>query len=237
MPHKKDHKIRVEDLFWQSPIPQPRRELTDEEFEAIFNQRAREYREGLLEESSSPVDWFINPAEGQEVSYKGSTYDPALGGASPLNYQALGIIPPQPESIFDIGFITDIKYDPKAHRIPVNPHYQHYPADISGVKFGTVLPDRRKIEGLILQAAEFAGVRPMYTEGFRTPAQNKLVGGDEHSKHLTGQAFDVSIRGGDTPENRAYFAKLEELLHPLGFGLEYFHSKNHIHIQYPRKER
>ena len=237
MAHRKDHKIRVEDLFWQSPIPQPRSELTDEEFEAIFKERAREHREGLLGEPSSPVDWFISPAEGQEMVRKGSTYDPALGGASPLNYQALGIIPPQPESIFDIGFITDIKYDPKAHRIPVNPHYQHYPADISGVKFGTVLPDRRKIEGLILQAAEFAGVRPMYTEGFRTPAQNKLVGGDEHSKHLTGQAFDVSIRGGDTPENRAYFSKLEELLHPLGFGLEYFHSKNHIHIQYPRKER
>ena len=186
---------------------------------------------------SSVLDWFISPAEGQSLAYKGSTYDPALGSDSPPNYQALGLIPQEPTSLFNTGFVTDIKHDPGAFRIPVNPRYQHYPADMSGVKFGTVLPDRIKVEGLILQAAEFAGVNPMYTEGIRTPAQNELVGGDENSKHLTGQAFDVSIRGGDTPENRAYFAKLEELLHPLGFGLEYFYRKNHIHIQYPRKER
>ena len=217
----------------QSPIP--RKPLTDEEFNAIFNRRAREYREGLLdaEEPSSPVDWFVNPAEGQQLAYRGSTYDPA--GDSPINYEALGIIPQEPESLFN--FVTDIKYDPDSYRIPVNPRYQHYPADMSGVKFGTVLPDRNKVEDLIFQAAEFAGLQPMYTEGFRTPAQNKLVRGDENSKHLVGQAFDLSIRGGDTPANRAYFKKLEELLHPLGFGLEYFHGKNHIHVQKPRKKQ
>ena len=50
MPHKKDHKIRVEDIFQQTPIP--RKPLTNEEFEVIFNERAREYRKGLLDETS-----------------------------------------------------------------------------------------------------------------------------------------------------------------------------------------
>ena len=230
MPHKKEHKIRVEDLFWQSPIPKSRRELTDEEFEAIFKERAREYREGLIREPSSPVDWFINPAEGQEMSYKGSTYDPALGGASPPNYQALGLIPPQPESLFDTGFVTDIKYDPKAHRVPVNPDPSRYPADISEVKFGTALPDRTAVEDMILEASRISGVRPEYTEGHRTEEQNRLVGGHPESKHLTGQAFDLAISG-DKSRDTAYARELRRLFGPLGFSVVL--KSDHIHLQTP----
>ena len=232
MPHKKDHKIRVEDIFWQSPIPQPRSELTDEEFEAIFKERAREYREGLIREPSSPVDWFINPAEGQEMSYKGSTYDPALGGASPLNYQALGIIPPEPTSLFNTDFITDVKYDPKAYRVPIDPTPSRWGADMSGVKFGTALPDRTAVEDMILEASSIAGVAPQYTEGLRTEEQNKRLGAHEESKHLTGQAFDLAISG-NKERDRIYERELRRLFTPLGFYVEL--KSDHIHLQTPPK--
>ena len=230
MPHRKDHKIRVEDLFWQSPIPKSRRELTDEEFEAIFKERAREYREGLIREPSSPVGWFINPAEGQEMSYKGSTYDPALGGASPPNYQALGIIPSEQEGLLSPGFVTDIKYDPRAYRVPVDPTPARWGADMSGVKFGTALPDRTAVEDMILEASGIAGVAPQYTEGLRTEAQNTELGAHEKSKHLTGQAFDLAISGNKARDER-YERELKRLFIPLGFSVVL--KSDHIHLQTP----
>ena len=232
MPHKKDHKIRVEDIFQQTPIPEQRRSLTDEEFnEYLNNLYRRGWQKGLLDETpdeemfrkneefykehptdtlelsptehttqygrkvykdqfnaihsettvtvpapnggwmnipsiyngryvtedrardiiinngmvdpetgervqvyasddeaveaakqrmrtlnksdqpwnKSPADWFVNPAGAQAMSYKGSTYNPALGGASPPNYQALGIIPQEPTSLFNTGFVTHVE--------------------------------------------------------------------------------------------------------------------------------
>ena len=345
MPHKKDHKIRVEDLFWQSPIPEPSLlpmapniapGLFDEEFnetpdERMFRENEEFYKEhptdtlelsptghttqygrkvykdqfgaihsestttiespeggwmnipviyngryvspdqaraiiiknGMVDPETgekvqsyesipkaeeaakqrmrtlnkkdqpwnkSPTDWFVNPAEGQSLAYKGSTYDPALGGASPPNYQALGLIPPQPESLFDTGFVTDIKYDPKAHRVPVNPDPSRYPADISEVKFGTALPDRTAVEDMILEASRISGVRPEYTEGHRTEEQNRLVGGHPESKHLTGQAFDLAISG-DKSRDTAYARELRRLFGPLGFSVVL--KSDHIHLQTP----
>ena len=230
MPHRKDHKIRVEDIFWQSPIPKSRRELTDEEFEAIFKERAREYREGLIREPSSPVDWFINPAEGQEVSYRGSTYDPALGGASPPNYQALGIIPQEPTSLFNTGFVTDVEYDPRSYRVPVDPNPSRWGADMSGVKFGTALPDRTAVEDMILEASGIAGVAPEYTEGLRTKAQNTKLGAHEESKHMTGQAFDLAISRNKEKDKR-YERELKRLFVPLGFSVVL--KDDHIHLQTP----
>ena len=52
MPHKKDHKIRVEDIFQQTPIPEQRRSLTDEEFnEYLNNLYRRGWQKGLLDET------------------------------------------------------------------------------------------------------------------------------------------------------------------------------------------
>ena len=135
-------------------------------------------------------------------------------------------------SLFNVAtdFITDIEYDPESFRVPVNPDYTHYPADMSGVKFGDVLPERNKIEGLILEASGNAGVDPQYTEGHRTEEQNKLVGGHPKSKHLTGQAFDLAISG-DSRKDRAYEKELERLFHPLGFSVVL--KKDHIHLQKP----
>jgi len=217
-------------LGGQSPVPQPRRELTDEEFEAIFNQRAREYREGLIREPSSPVDWFINPAEGQEVSYRGSTYDPALGSDSPPNYQALGLMPSEPEGLLSPGFVTDIKSSPKTYRVPIDPTPDRWGADISGVKFGTALPDRTAVEDMILEASSLSGVQPEYTEGHRTEEQNKLVGGDPASKHLQGQAFDLAISG-DKSKDEAYARELRRLFGPLGFSVVL--KSDHVHLQTP----
>ena len=219
-------------LGGQSPVPQPRRELTDEEFEAIFNQRAREYREGLLEESSSPVDWFINPAEGQEMVRKGSTYDPVLGGTSPPNYQALGLMPSEPEGLLSPGFVTDIKSSPKTYRVPIDPTPDRWGADISGVKFGTALPDRTAVEDMILEASRISGVAAQYTEGLRTEAQNKKLGAHEKSKHLTGQAFDLAISG-NKEKDKIYERELKRLFTPLGFYVEL--KSDHVHLQTPPK--
>ena len=79
-------------LGGQSPVPQPRRELTDEEFEAIFNQRAREYREGLIdttepkkEEGGSFLDWLI----------------PKAGAA--------GLMPQEPASLFNVDALQETR--------------------------------------------------------------------------------------------------------------------------------
>ena len=160
----------------------------------------------------------------------GSTYDPELGGASPINYKALGIMPPEQEGLLSPGFVTDIKYDPKAYRVPVNPDPSRYPADMSEVKFGTALPDRTAVEDMILEASSISKVRPEYTEGHRTEGQNKLVGGHPESKHLTGQAFDLAISG-DKSKDRAYVKELKRLFEPLGFSVVL--KSDHIHLQTP----
>jgi len=160
----------------------------------------------------------------------GSTYDPELGGASPINYKALGIMPPEQEGLLSPGFVTDIKYDPKAYRVPVNPDPSRYPADMSEVKFGTALPDRTAVEDMILEASRLSGVRPEYTEGHRTEEQNKLVGGDPASKHLQGQAFDLAISG-DKSKDEAYARELRRLFGPLGFSVVL--KSDHVHLQTP----
>ena len=345
MPHKKDHKIRVEDLFWQSPIPEPSllpmapnigTGLFDEEFnetpdERMFRENEEFYKKyptdtlelsptghttqygrkvykdqfntihsettvtvpapnggwmnipsiyngryvtedqaraiiiknGMVDPETgekvrsyesipkaeeaakqrmrtlnksdqpwnkSPVDWFVNPAGAQAMSYKGSTYDPALGGASPPNYQALGIIPQEPTSLFNTGFVTDVEYDPRSYRVPVDPNPARWGADMSGVKFGTALPDRTAVEDMILEASGIAGVAPEYTEGLRTKAQNTKLGAHEESKHMTGQAFDLAISRNKEKDKR-YERELKRLFVPLGFSVVL--KDDHIHLQTP----
>ena len=179
---------------------------------------------------SSVLDWFISPAEGQSLAYKGSTYDPALGSDSPPNYQALGIIPSEPTSLFNTGFVTDVNYDPKAYRVPVDPTPDRWGADMSGVKFGTALPDRTAVEDMILEASGIAGVAPQYTEGLRTEAQNTELGAHEKSKHLTGQAFDLAISFNKARDKR-YERELIRLFVPLGFSV--LLKDDHIHLQTP----
>ncbi len=130
----------------------------------------------------------------------------------------------------DVGFVTDIKYDPKAHRVPVNPDPSRYPADMSEVKFGTALPERVAVEDMILEASSLSGVQPEYTEGHRTEEQNKLVGGDPASKHLQGQAFDLAISG-DKSKDEAYERALRRLFGPLGFSVVL--KSDHVHLQTP----
>jgi len=219
----------------QSPIPTQRRSLNDEEFNEYLNnlyQRGFERQtKGLLdaEEPSSPADWFVNPAEGQQLAYRGSTYDPA--GDSPINYEALGIIPQEPTSLFN--FVTDIKYDPKSFRVPVDPTPARWGADMSGVKFGTALPDRNAVEDMILEASGIAGVAPQFTEGYRTEEQNIKLGAHEESKHMTGQAFDLAISR-NKEKDKKYERELQRLFVPLGFTV--LLKGDHIHLQTPPKD-
>ena len=199
----------------QSPIPESRREPTDAEFEAIFKERAREYRGGLLDtvpekpkKGGSPLDWLI----------------PTAGAA--------GLMPQEPASLFNTDFVTDVKYDPRSYRVPVNPDPSRYPADMSEVKFGTALPDRTAVEDMVLEASSISGVRPEYTEGHRTEGQNKLVGGHTESKHLTGQAFDLAISG-NKARDLVYVRELRRLFEPLGFSVVL--KSDHVHLQTPPK--
>jgi hypothetical protein len=334
MPHKKDHKIRVEDVFWQSPIresllpmaPNIAPGLFDDEFptdEEMFRKNEEFYKKhptdtlkltptehttqygrkvykdqfgAIHSESTATVpspkggwmnipliyngkyvtedrardiiinngmvdpetgekvqsyrdipeaeeaarnrmrtlnkpdqpwnDWFVNPAKGQQLAYRGSTYDPE--GDSPINYEALGIIPQEPESLFN--FVTDIKYDPKSFRVPIDPNPYRWGADMSGVKFGTVLPDRNTVEDMILEASGIAGVAPQYTEGYRTKAQNTELGAHKKSKHMMGQAFDLAISRNKEKDKR-YERELIRLFRPLGFSV--ILKSDHVHLQKP----
>ena len=199
----------------QSPIPKSRRGPTDVEFEAIFNERAREHRKGLLDaipakpeerEDSSVLDWLIPKA-----------------GAS-------GLVPQEPPSLLNAGFVTDIKHDPKSYRVPVDPTPARWGADMSGVKFGTALPDRNAVEDMILEASGISGVAPQYTEGYRTEAQNTELRAHKKSKHMMGQAFDLAISGNKEKDKR-YERELIRLFKPLGFSV--ILKSDHVHLQTP----
>jgi len=225
----------------QSPIRKP---LTNEEFEVIFNRRAKEYREGLLDtdlpEDAKPVSGSpfsaISPAGAQYRAMKGSTFKPLLGSDSPLNYEALGILPSgEDDGILNTGFITDIKLPKKKLDIPIDTGWKNrpegFPANMEGVE--VINSD---IEDIIQSAADTAGVRAAYTDGLRTPAQNVIAKGSKISKHLTGNAFDLKLSG-NHQKDWLYYTLLRDALSPLGYGVVFFPEpdKNHIHIQKPRK--
>jgi len=130
----------------------------------------------------------------------------------------------------DVGFVTDINYDPGSYRVPVDPDPYRWGADMSGVKFGTALPDRNAVEDMILEASGISGVAPQYTEGYRTKEQNIKLGAHEESKHMTGQAFDLAISGNKERDKR-YERELIRLFGPLGFSV--LLKGDHIHLQTP----
>ena len=139
-----------------------------------------------------------------------------------------GLIPQERENLFN--FVTDIKYDPKSFRVPIDPNPYRWGADMSGVKFGTVLPDRNTVEDMILEASGIAGVAPQYTEGYRTEAQNTELGAHKKSKHMMGQAFDLAISRNKEKDKR-YERELIRLFRPLGFSVQL--KSDHIHLQTP----
>ena len=226
----------------QSPIPV--KPPTNDQFEAIFNRRAKEYREGLLDVdlptdakpvSGSPFS-AISPAGAEYRAMKGSTFDPLLGGGSLPNYKALGIIPMEEyDSLLNTDFITDVKVPKRDLTIPIDTGWQSraegFPANMDEVEIVDT-----GIEEIIQNAADKAGVRAAYTDGFRTPEQNATAGGSKVSKHLTGNAFDLKLSG-DYQKDWLYYTLLRDALSPLGYGVVFFpeSDKNHIHIQKPRK--
>jgi len=227
----------------QSPIPKSRREPTNEEFEVIFNRKAREYREGLLDtdlpKDAKPVSGSpfsaISPAGAQYRAMKGSTFDPLLGGSSLPNYKALGILPMEEDGLLNTDFITDVKMPKRNLNIPIDTGWKNraegFPANMEEVE--VINAD---IEDIIQSAADTAGVRAAYTDGLRTPAQNVIAGGSKISKHLTGNAFDLKLSG-NHQKDWLYYTLLRDALYPLGYGVVFFPEpdKNHIHIQKPRK--
>jgi len=226
----------------QSPIPV--KPPTNDQFEAIFNRRAKEYREGLLDVdlptdakpvSGSPFS-AISPAGAEYRAMKGSTFDPLLGGGSLPNYKALGILPmEEDDSLLNTDFITDVKVPKRDLNIPIDTGWQNraegFPANMDEVEVVDT-----GVEDIIQSAADKAGVRAAYTDGFRTPEQNAIAGGSRVSKHLTGNAFDLKLSG-NHQKDWLYYTLLRDALYPLGYGVVFFPEpdKNHIHIQKPRK--
>ena len=142
------------------------------------------------------------------------------------------LIEEESPSLFNTNFITEMPKQPE-WRVEENKDFLHYAPDMGNVDFGGVLPSRENVENLILEASSIAGVRPEFTEGYRTLEQNKLVGGHAKSKHILepAQAFDLAISG-DIKKDRLYEKELERLFHPLGFSVVL--KGDHIHLQKPR---
>lgn len=93
--------------------------------------------------------------------------------------------------------------------------YKYFkPNEIVGLK--------SELVSMLDSAREVAGVSFVITSGFRTVAQNKLVGGVANSAHLTGEGVDIAC---STSQNR--WLILNALL-KVGFTrLEV--AKGHIH--------
>ena len=128
------------------------------------------------------------------------------------------------EGSMDLDFETGIP----EYTVPINPDYQRYPANMDKVKFHSELPSRLDIERRMIEASGVAGVKPMFTEGFRTEEQNKSVGGHPNSYHMKGLAFDVKISG-NKKKDLAYLKELRRLFPEFKVVNKLKH--NHIHFQ------
>lgn len=73
-------------------------------------------------------------------------------------------------------------------------------------------------------ARDIAGVPFSITSGYRTPAQNALVGGVQDSAHETGLAVDLAVK------DSVSGGKMLLALTQVGFKRFGFYSDNHIHV-------
>jgi hypothetical protein len=128
------------------------------------------------------------------------------------------------EGSMDLDFETDMP----EFKVPSNPDYGLYPADMRNVKFFRELPSRFLIEGKLIEAGKISGVTPMFTEGFRTEEQNRLVGGHPNSYHMKGLAFDVKVSG-NRARDLVYLKELRRLFPEFKVVNKLKH--NHIHFQ------
>jgi hypothetical protein len=135
------------------------------------------------------------------------------------------------EGLLNLNFNTDIK-TPK-WKVPINKDYNYYPADMDKVKFGSDLPYREDIERRLIEAGKISGVDPIFTEGFRTLKQNKLLKGHPDSYHMTGHAFDLKISG-NNKKDMEYLNQLIKLFPE--FKVVDKLNENHIHLQYRKNE-
>ena len=128
------------------------------------------------------------------------------------------------EGSMDLDFETAMP----EFKVPSNPDYDLYPADMRNVKFFRELPSRFLIEGKLIEAGKISGVTPMFTEGFRTEEQNKRVGGHPNSYHMKGLAFDIKISG-NRSKDLVYLKELRRLFPEFKVVNKLKH--NHIHFQ------
>jgi uncharacterized protein YcbK (DUF882 family) len=73
----------------------------------------------------------------------------------------------------------------------------------------------------------------MITSAIRTEEYNKLIGGHPKSKHLYGEAIDISVKLLQRGTRLFVVQELRKQLEPIGFDI--VNEGNHIHIEYDPK--
>jgi hypothetical protein len=175
-----DSKIDVGNLFRQTPISQPRREITDEEFNARFNQKSREYREQLQgvtvpeepkPEKGSIFDWFISTAGGHTptglLDQAKEDFVPSIAG-NPLT--EVGVYNLEHKTEHLIGGEGKSKkplYDNRAY----------------------LAPDAATA---FLKMQEAYGKSIPLDSAYRDVAHNTAIKGAKDSKHMAGLSIDVN---------------------------------------------
>lgn len=94
----------------------------------------------------------------------------------------------------------------------------------------------RQLVDYVLDPLREAYGRPIYVNsGYRCPALNRAVGGVAHSRHLTGEAADIT--GGNCQENRRLYELLRQLQLPVDQVINE-HGFTWLHVSYgPRHRR
>lgn len=80
---------------------------------------------------------------------------------------------------------------------------------------------------VLVEVQEHFGAKVRLHSACRTPEHNAKVGGAKHSKHLTGEAADISIEGVSPKDIADYIDKNW----PDTFGLGRYNSHTHIDIR------
>ena len=104
------------------------------------------------------------------------------------------------------------------------------------------IPDESDVKNIrylvqaVLQPLRTSLQRPVVvTSGYRSPSVNKVIGGVDHSQHLTGEAADITVTGLSPTQ---LLAEVRALRLPVDQAIdEQFDGKAWLHVSASRKSQ
>jgi zinc D-Ala-D-Ala carboxypeptidase len=124
--------------------------------------------------------------------------------------------------------MTLTRYQHFTHVLPQDWRWRNFkPSEIACRGSGELLVNTRALDAL-QELRDRLGKPLIIASAYRSPAHNKKVGGAENSRHLAGDAFDVSMANHDPDA----FERAARAVGFMGFG--FYRKSNFMHIDMGR---